>query len=139
MSFSSLPRIISGRLASRLNTHSKNTPFSCAIRFSSSKGNIADVADIVQKSIKDNKVMIFSKSFCPYCMQTKQLFADLGVNPTVFELDRHRDGPEVQSALQSLTGQRTVPNVFINGIHVGGNDGTQRALRSGELQKMLAM
>ena len=83
-------------------------------------------------------MMIFSKSFCPYCMQTKKLFSDLGVSPTVLELDIHGDGFEMQSALQSLTGQRTVPNVFINGTHVGGNDDTQRAVQSGELDKLLS-
>ncbi|CAN0024378.1 unnamed protein product [Ectocarpus fasciculatus] len=92
---------------------------------------------MVHKAIQENKVMIFSKSYCPHCKKTKKLFSGMGIKPTVFEIDRHEDGPEVQSALQSLTGQRTVPNVFINGIHVGGNDDTQRALSSGELQKLL--
>lgn len=33
------------------------------------------------------------------------------------------DGSEIQSALEQWTGQRTVPNVFIGGKHVGGCDG----------------
>jgi glutaredoxin 3 len=36
--------------------------------------------------------------------------------------------PQVQAALAELTGQRTVPNVFINGAHLGGNDGENRPL-----------
>jgi len=32
------------------------------------------------------------------------------------------DGSAIQAALLELTGQRTVPNVFINGKHLGGND-----------------
>jgi len=35
-------------------------------------------------------------------------------------------GAEMQAALQELTKQRTVPNVFIGGKHVGGNDGASR-------------
>jgi glutaredoxin len=37
-----------------------------------------------------------------------------------------------------MTGQRTVPSVFIKGTHVGGNDDTQRGLRDGSVQRMLA-
>ena len=38
----------------------------------------------------------------------------------------------------SLVCVRTVPNVFINGKHLGGNDDTQKAARSGKLKKLLA-
>jgi|TARA_B100000513_G_C11811418_1_gene155690 glutaredoxin 3 len=54
------------------------------------------------------------------------------------ELNEREDGAEVQAALAELTGQRTVPNVFIKGQHLGGNDDTQRANRDGTLLKMLA-
>ena len=54
------------------------------------------------------------------------------------ELNEREDGAEVQAALAELTGQRTVPNVFIKGQHLGGNDDTQRAARSGKLQELLA-
>lgn len=47
------------------------------------------------------------------------------------------DGTELQLALALKTGQRTVPNVFVNGDHLGGNDDTQAAFRAGELQAML--
>lgn len=43
-----------------------------------------------------------------------------------------------QAALVQLTGQRTVPNVFIGGKHVGGLDRCQELEDSGELHKMLA-
>lgn len=35
------------------------------------------------------------------------------------------DGLELQDALYELTGQRTVPNVFIGGEHIGGNSDVQ--------------
>jgi glutaredoxin 3 len=46
---------------------------------------------------------------------------------------------EVQDELEMLTGQRTVPNVFIGGVHLGGNDDTQNAAASGKLQEMLGL
>ena len=54
------------------------------------------------------------------------------------ELDQREDGAAVQSALAELTGQRTVPNVFIKGKHLGGNDDTQRANSDGSLLQMLS-
>ena len=46
------------------------------------------------------------------------------------ELDERDDGQDIQDALAEMTGQRTVPSVFIKGTHVGGNDDTQRGLRA---------
>lgn len=47
------------------------------------------------------------------------------------------DGAEIQNALAELTGQRTVPNVFINHKHIGGNSDLQDKKASGELKKLL--
>ncbi|RYG60254.1 hypothetical protein EON64_19440 [archaeon] len=53
-------------------------------------------------------------------------------------LQNHPEGSAIQAALQDLTGQRTVPNVFVNGKHVGGCDNTLAAIASGELQKLIS-
>jgi glutaredoxin 3 len=55
----------------------------------------------------------------------------------VFELDEMDNGADLQMALQEMTKQRTVPNVFLAGKHLGGNDATQDAARTGKLQEML--
>jgi glutaredoxin 3 len=47
------------------------------------------------------------------------------------------EGPQIQNELQLMTGQVTVPSVFVNGRHLGGNDDTQRALRTGRLASEL--
>ena len=48
------------------------------------------------------------------------------------------NGSEIQAELLKKTGQRTVPNVFVHGQHLGGNDDTQKAFASGRLEEMLA-
>ena len=48
------------------------------------------------------------------------------------------NGFELQEELYELTGQWTVPSVFVNGEHLGGHDDTMRALHSGALEQMLA-
>ncbi|KAI8082928.1 glutaredoxin [Halteromyces radiatus] len=95
-------------------------------------------AEIVEELIKNNKVVIFSKSYCPYCTATKDLFKQLGVTVVVIELDERQDGAAIQDYLLTKTGQRTVPNVFVAQKHIGGNDKVQAANKDGTLQKLLA-
>ncbi|XP_009977619.1 PREDICTED: thioredoxin reductase 1, cytoplasmic-like [Tauraco erythrolophus] len=53
------------------------------------------------------------------------------------ELDVTADGASIQQVLVELTNQRTVPNVFVNGTHIGGCDSTYQAYHDGSLQKLL--
>ncbi|KAF7095924.1 hypothetical protein CFC21_097975, partial [Triticum aestivum] len=46
-------------------------------------------------------------------------------------------GPQLQKVLERLTGQSTVPNVFIGGKHIGGCTDTVKLYRKGELATML--
>eukprot|EP00250_Pteridium_aquilinum_P035160 c8750_g1_i1 orf=253-609(-) len=87
--------------------------------------------------VASNPVVVFSKTYCPYCVQVKQLLSSLGAKTTVIELDKESDGSEVQSALAEWTGQRTVPNVFIGGNHIGGCDSTVAKQREGKLVPLL--
>eukprot|EP01134_Creolimax_fragrantissima_P001691 CFRG1691T1 len=92
----------------------------------------------VEKLIAENTVMVFSKSYCPYCTKTKQLLKKEGVEYALFELDQDDDGSALQAALQQISGQRTVPNVFVKEVHVGGNDDIHSSVRSGAFKKLLA-
>lgn len=47
-------------------------------------------------------------------------------------------GPQLQNALLELTGQRTVPNVFVKGQHIGGSDAVAAALASGHITDLLS-
>ena len=82
-------------------------------------------------------VVVFSKTHCPFCVRVKQLFAQLGASIKAIELDVESDGSELQSALAEWTGQRTVPNVFINGKHIGGCDDTVALNNGGKLVALL--
>ena len=61
----------------------------------------------------------------------------MNIDAKVYELDNMDNGADIQSALLDISGQRTVPNVFVKGKHWGGNDDTQAAARSGKLEEML--
>lgn len=80
-------------------------------------------------------VAVFSKSYCPYCRATKQLLSELGAKFYAIELDQVDDGAEIQAALQDISNQRTVPNVFIAKKHIGGNSDLQA--KKAELPQLL--
>ncbi|KIK63013.1 hypothetical protein GYMLUDRAFT_41313 [Collybiopsis luxurians FD-317 M1] len=115
--------------------------FSPAYRLFTTSATSASPATmkLVESAISDNSVTIFSKTTCPFCSSTKSLFATKfpNVPAKVLELDEIEDGPAIQSYLAQKTGQRTVPNVFVNSEHIGGNDSTQAAFKSGKLSTML--
>uniref|UniRef100_A0A8C3AEH7 thioredoxin-disulfide reductase (NADPH) n=1 Tax=Cyclopterus lumpus TaxID=8103 RepID=A0A8C3AEH7_CYCLU len=82
--------------------------------------------------------MVFSKSYCPYCVKVKDLFKELNVECNVVELDLIEDGTTYQEMLLEMTGQKSVPNVFINKMHVGGCDKTMQAHEDGSLKQLLS-
>lgn len=56
----------------------------------------------------------------------------------IIELDEDSQGDAIQAYLGEKTGQRTVPNVFISGKHIGGSDDLAKLNSSGELKKLIA-
>nr|XP_054496262.1 thioredoxin reductase 3 isoform X2 [Agelaius phoeniceus] len=70
-------------------------------------------------------------------LKVKELFRSLRVDYYALELDVTEDGASIQQVLAELTNQRTVPNVFVNGTHIGGCDATYQAYKDGSLQKLL--
>lgn len=44
-----------------------------------------------QAAIADEKVLVFSKTYCPHCARVKALFQELGVKPEIVELDTRRN------------------------------------------------
>ena len=94
--------------------------------------------EFIKEENKAHQVVVWSKTYCPYCKKTKELFKSMeGLDVVVHEIDTEKDGYRLQQELYRLTGQKSVPNVFVNNVHVGGNDDTQAAYKTGALQKLL--
>ncbi|KAF2970717.1 hypothetical protein GQX73_g2776 [Xylaria multiplex] len=88
-----------------------------------------------QAIINENAVAVFSKSYCPYCKASKNLLDGLGAKYYLIELDQVDDGSAIQSALADISGQTTVPNIYIGQKHIGGNSDLQA--KKGELKSLL--
>merc|ERR1719424_67900 len=96
--------------------------------------------EFVDSEVESNDVVVFSKSYCPFCTKTKELFTSMNVEFTVHELDEMGDdGPELQLSLFKKTNQKSVPNVFVKQQHIGGNDDTQAASKEGKIQELLGL
>jgi glutaredoxin len=70
-------------------------------------------------------VVIFSKTYCPYSKKAKGILLDkyhIDPDPYVVELDKHPQGAALQTVLYKTTGRRTVPNILVNGVSIGGGD-----------------
>jgi len=95
------------------------------------------VNEYVDNLIKNENIVVFSKTYCPYCDATKDLLDSLNCKYKVLELDEMSNGREIQDYLYTITNQKTVPNTFIRGQHIGGNDKLQAKHKSGKLVPLL--
>lgn len=82
------------------------------------------------------KVEIYTKAFCPYCSRAMRLLASKGVEAT--EYDITMGGPQRQEMIQRANGRTTVPQVFIDGKHIGGSDDLAALDARGGLDPLLA-
>ena len=81
-------------------------------------------------------VEIYIKSFCPYCARAKRLLDEKGVNYREYEISVDR--AKRDEMIDRAQGRATVPQVFINGQHVGGSDDLAELERAGRLDPLLA-
>jgi glutaredoxin 3 len=82
------------------------------------------------------KVEVYSSIFCPYCARAKSLLERKGVD---FETIDVMEQPNRRDEMVKRAGGRTsVPQIFINGEHIGGSDDLHALDRAGQLDAKLA-
>jgi glutaredoxin 3 len=81
-------------------------------------------------------VKMYTTQVCPYCIRAKQLLTQRGV--TAIEEIRVDLDPAQRQTMMDITGQRTVPQIFIGSTHVGGCDDLVALDKRGELLPLLA-
>lgn len=82
----------------------------------------------------ENEITIYSTLICPYCNAAKQLLKSKNLKYKEIRIDQN---PEERQSMIEKSGRTSVPQIFINGHHVGGFDDLNAASRSGELDKLL--
>ncbi|MCZ8292003.1 MAG: glutaredoxin 3 [Hylemonella sp.] len=80
-------------------------------------------------------VKMYTTAVCPYCMRAKQLLKSKGVEQ--IEEIRIDTDPQAREHMMSITGRRTVPQIFIGSTHVGGCDDLMALDAQGGLVSLL--
>ncbi|HOT82833.1 MAG: glutaredoxin 3 [Defluviicoccus sp.] len=80
-------------------------------------------------------VEIYASPYCGYCHRAKRLLQDRNI--PFEEIDVVMDPKRRQEMVQRAGGAQTVPQIFINGRHIGGSDQLAELDRAGRLQALL--
>lgn len=81
-------------------------------------------------------VEMYTTAICPYCVAAKNLLKQKGFDYSEIRVDT--DPQRREEMLKRTGGRRSVPQIFVNGTHVGGFDDLVAADRSGKLAEIAA-
>ena len=81
------------------------------------------------------KVEIYSKTFCSYCVHAKRLLESKRIQFSEYVIDM--DAGKRQEMIQRANGRTTVPQIFIDGRHIGGCSDLMALESDGELNALL--
>lgn len=82
-----------------------------------------------------SNIIIYSTSHCPYCIRAKELLKRKGVNFTEILIDQD---DEKREEMIAKANRYTVPQIFINDLHIGGYDDLYALEISGKLTDLLS-
>lgn len=81
-------------------------------------------------------IEIYTTPTCPYCIAARRLLDGKGVAYENIDVSRN---PDLRATMiQRANGRRTVPQIFIDGRHIGGSDDLHAMDREGRLDPLLA-
>lgn len=82
-----------------------------------------------------SEIEIYTQPGCPYCVRAVGLLTQKGV--TFREINAPRGTPAREEAVSRSGGRTTVPQIFINGAHIGGCDDLMALESAGKLDPLL--
>ena len=80
-------------------------------------------------------VLMYTTAVCPYCVNAKKLLAQKGVTVEEIRVDRE---PHLRQEMMEKSKQRTVPQIWIGDVHVGGFTDLWALDKNGKLDELLA-
>lgn len=83
-----------------------------------------------------NDIIIYTKDYCPYCTRAKDYLKRKGQS-AFKEIDITHDETLQAEMINKSGGRKTVPQIFINGTHVGGFDDMHKLDQAGGLDALL--
>jgi len=83
------------------------------------------------------EVELYTTMYCPYCSRARALLQRKGV--AYVDIDIAEEPARREEMIRRAQGRRTVPQIFINGEHIGGYDDLAALDRAGELDTKLGI
>lgn len=80
------------------------------------------------------KVDVYTTQTCPYCVRAKELLKRKKIPFNEIDVS---DDPVQRQQMETLSGRRTVPQIFINGLSIGGCDDLYALEAAGKLEAMV--
>ena len=80
-------------------------------------------------------ILMYTSSYCPFCANAERLLFEKGFDIT--EKIRIDENPAELEKMIKITGKRTVPQIFIDNVYIGGFDELRASDLSGELDRLL--
>ena len=81
-----------------------------------------------------NEIIIYSTRVCPYCVAAKNLLNSRNLDFEEIMVDQD---PGQRAIMMEKSGRTSVPQIFINGTHVGGFDDLSTTVRNNTLEELL--
>ena len=104
----------------------------------------ADAVEFFDEVTNDSvsPVVLFALEWCEFCWSVRKMFAEYEIPYRSVDLDSvaYQDGNRggnIRKVIEQRTGLKTIPQVYVGGIHVGGASETFDAVKDGSFQKML--
>jgi len=99
-------------------------------------------ASFVTRVVEDESVVMFALEWCEFCWSVRKLFTRLGIAYRSIDVDSveyQKDdlGGKIRAVLADRTGAKTLPQVYIGGVHIGGATDLFDAWRKGDIQRRL--
>lgn len=99
------------------------------------ENNIVKTTKLKEGKISMSKIEIYTTTVCPYCVRAKELLKKKDVKYTEYNVGS--DPSKLKEMLEKSNGSKTVPQIFINGKHIGGCDELYNLENEGKLDSLL--
>lgn len=80
------------------------------------------------------KIEIYTKSYCPYCKAAKQTLNSMGLSYREIEVSTSQ---ALFDEMVNRSQRKTVPQIFVGDVHVGGYDDLVAAIKNGQFTQVL--
>ena len=104
----------------------------------------ADAIEFLEDVTHDaeNPVLLFGMEWCEFCWSVRKLMSEYEIPYRTIELDsvayqEDNKGVKIRAAIREKTGQKTIPQIYVGGEHIGGATEFFDALKDGSMKKML--